>query len=97
MGDKGVKLDIGKIQYDLVPPEALKALAEVLTLGAIKYPAIDNWKFVDNAKSRYTSALMRHLEAWRAGEINDPESGLPHLSHVICNAAFLIGTEEKHK
>ena len=36
------------------------------------------------------AALLRHLMAYQAGEVNDPESGMPHLWHVATNAAFLV-------
>ena len=84
----GMKFDTGKLQYSLIPPETLSALAEVLTFGARKY-TIDGWKYVPDAKRRYMNALFRHLEAFRAGETHDPESGLHHLSHVLTNVAFL--------
>ena len=83
---EGMKFDTNKLQYRLIPPETTKALAEVLTYGAQKY-APDNWKYV--APDRYMDALFRHLEAYRSGEENDPESGLHHLAHVLTNVAFL--------
>ena len=84
----GMKFDNGKLLYSLIPPETTKALAEVLTYGAQKY-APNNWQLVENGEVRYLDALFRHLEAYRAGEQVDPESGLPHLSHVLTNVAFL--------
>lgn len=90
----GLKYDGGKLQYSLIPPVALRALAEVLTFGAIKY-APNSWQEVQEGERRYTDALMRHLEAYRDGETLDPESGLAHLKHLICNAAFLLHFEEQ--
>lgn len=84
----GLKFDDGKLMYSLIPPETLHALAEVLTFGAKKY-APNNWQLVENGETRYMDALFRHLEAFRSGEIKDPDSGLPHLSHVLANVAFL--------
>lgn len=85
----GLKYDDNKLRYTLIPPVALKGLAEVLTFGAAKYTP-DNWKYVDNGKVRYLDALYRHLEAYRSGEVLDPESGLSHLKHILTNAAFLL-------
>lgn len=85
---QGLKYDTGKLQYSLIPPETLKALASVLTFGAQKY-APDNWKLVEDGERRYLDALFRHLEAYRSGEKVDPESGLPHLSHALTNLAFI--------
>jgi len=91
--DSFMKFDTGKLRYSLIPPEATRALAEVLTYGAKKYKP-NNWKEVDDT-SRYTDALYRHLEAWRAGEANDPESGLSHLAHALTNVSFLLYFENK--
>jgi len=89
MPEQGVKYDGGKPRYALIPPGVLDPVVKVLTLGAEKYSG-DNWMRVDDCGRRYYSALMRHLEAWRSGESTDPESGLPHLAHVVCNAFFLL-------
>lgn len=82
-----MKFDTDKLRYDLIPPSSTKALAEVLTYGAKKYKP-NNWRQGD--KDRYIAAAMRHLEAWRAGEKTDEESGLPHLAHLMTNVAFLL-------
>lgn len=89
-----MKFDSGKLRYGLIPPEATKALAEVLTYGAKKYKP-NNWQQVDDP-TRYVDALYRHLEAWRAGEKHDKESGLLHLAHALTNIAFLIHFESEN-
>ena len=89
----GPKYDEGKLRYSLVPPVAMKGLAEVLTFGAKKY-APNSWQQVQNAEVRYLDALYRHLEAFRSGEKIDDESGLHHLKHALCNVAFLLHFEE---
>lgn len=83
-----MKFDGDKLRYDLIPPSTMKALAEVLTFGARKYKP-NNWKECADT-DRYIAALYRHLEAWRAGEEKDEESGMPHLWHAITNLAFLV-------
>ena len=89
----GVKFDYGKTRYDLVPVEAVAALASILTHGAEKY-GDRNWeKGMD--WSRPYGSLLRHLFAWWARENIDPESGKPHLWHAICNLAFLIAYEAR--
>lgn len=42
---------------------------------------------------RYRDALYRHWLDYLKGEECDQESGLPHLWHLACNAAFLIEME----
>lgn len=83
-----LKFDTGKIRYDLIPPEASKALAEVLTYGAKKYMP-NNWKKCEDT-DRYLAALIRHLEAHRMGELRDEASGMFHMAHVLTNTAFII-------
>ena len=84
---EGVKFDSGKLRMDLLPPDALEALGRILTDGADKYGA-RNWE-KGMAWSRPYAALQRHLLAWWGGQDVDPESGHPHLWHVLTNAVFL--------
>lgn len=83
-----MKFDGSKVRYDLVPPSAILAIAEVLTYGARKYKP-GNWRKTDDP-SRYVAAAMRHFERYRQGEEFDEESGLHHLAHCMTNLAFLI-------
>jgi len=94
MAEKGVKYDNDKLQYNLFPPIVLKGIVEILTFGAVKY-APDNWQIVPNAKQRYTDALYRHLEEWRAGNKYDEESGKNHLYHAACCIVFLAWFDEE--
>ena len=91
----GTKFDDGKTQMGLLLGDchaSIKAIADVLSFGARKY-APRGWRAV--AASRYLDAMYRHLNAWHAGEANDPESGLPHLAHVATNVVFLMELEGK--
>lgn len=83
-----LKFDAEKLRYDLIPPSAVKALAEVLTFGARKYKP-NNWKNCQDPE-RYLAALIRHVEAYRSGEELDADSGLPHLAHAMTNLSFLL-------
>lgn len=88
----GIKHDEEKIRMDLLPFEALEAVAEVLTHGAKKYT--DNgWQTVNNAERRYLGALLRHLTAHARGETRDRESGLLHAAHMATNALFILWFE----
>lgn len=89
LNKSGVKDDKEKLMYNLIPESSIEGLAEVLTMGAIKYTP-NGWKEVPNGTERYYAALMRHLLAFRKGEKIDPESGLHHLKHVLTNVAFLL-------
>jgi len=92
----GRKDDQDKIRLDLIEPEFIEGVGEVLTFGAKKYEA-DSWQNVEDAENRYYGAVMRHLVAYRKGEETDPESGLSHLKHAACNIMFLLHFEEETK
>lgn len=87
----GVKFDKGKLRYDLIVPESLQQLAEVMTGGAEKYDD-NSWQalFATDGKERYIAALMRHVESFRLGTVQDPETGLHPLAHAAANCFFLI-------
>jgi len=88
MSSDAKKNDQGKLRYDLIPPECLKELAHVYTLGSRKY-ADDNWKN-GLERHRIEAALMRHAEAARAGEARDPEDGQRHYASVAWCAFALM-------
>lgn len=90
----GKKNDEDKNRLDLIEPEFIEGVGEVLTFGAKKYEP-NNWQNVDDAQDRYYAALLRHLFAWRKGEKNDEESGLSHLKHAATNLMFLLHFEEE--
>lgn len=91
----GRKFDGGKLDYTLVPFEALDDIVEVLMFGAKKYDR-DNWRHVDNAMQRYTAAAFRHLTAYNKGEATDPETGISHLAHVGCCILFMLALEKQN-
>lgn len=87
------KADKGKMRPTLCPVGIIKAVTMIREYGCQKYGDPDNWKRVE--AGRYKEALYRHWLAYLEGEEVDEESGLPHLWHLACNAAFLIEMEEK--
>ncbi len=100
----GVKYDHGKTRLELIPPELLFSVGEVLTYGAKKYKD-RNWE-VGMHWSRVFGALMRHLWAWWGGRGPTPKSFLfgdldeetkfSHLWHAGCCLTFLIAYEERN-
>ena len=86
---KGVKYDVGKPEFSLLPPNALLEMVENLTFGAKKYSR-DNWYKVPDAKRRYFDAAMRHLWAWKMDERFDPENHLHHLAAAAVNVMFVL-------
>lgn len=87
--NQDAKADAGKPILTLVPPQIMFEIEDVREYGNNKYGDPDNWKNV--SPDRYWEALIRHVfAAWNDFRKVDPESGLKHLSHIACNAAFLL-------
>ena len=85
--EPGKKFDAGKPRLDLLPYSGLTMAAEVLEYGRKKYGK-NNWA-CGMSWSRPYAACLRHLMAWNNGENIDPESGLHHIGHALCNLLFL--------
>ncbi len=58
----------------------------VLAEGAEKYEAQG---YRDRDPEIFEAALARHVQARWRGEHIDPDSGRPHLAHIIANALIL--------
>jgi hypothetical protein len=83
----GARANGDKPSYEQVPLFALEGAARVLKFGASKYRR-GNWA-KGMSWSVVFDCLLRHMVAWQRGEELDPESGLPHLDHAMCNLLFL--------
>lgn len=93
MNDQEAKADAGKLELTLVPRQIIKEIARVRMYGTAKYGSPNNW--IKVSADRYRDAAFRHFLAY----LDDPggvdeESGLPHLSHLACNIAFLCEMEK---
>lgn len=101
-GDKGLRLNKGKIRYDLLEPFAIQEVAKVFTKGAEKY-AENNW--LQGMKwSKMRASLGRHLAAYDACEDFDYDptcadcvagtcsnhTGLYHIAQVAWNALGIL-------
>lgn len=97
---EGLRFDAGKPRYDLLPPEAMDALAMHFAVGARKY-ADRNWE-KGMSWGRCFASLMRHAWKWARGEEYDEETGSHHMICVAWNAFALfiyftrgIGTDDR--
>jgi len=90
--NQSAKYDAGKPRPTLVSTNLIRAVMAIREYGTAKYGSPNNWRSVE--PERYRDALYRHWLAYLDGERCDPESGLPHLWHLVCNAMFLIDMEE---
>lgn len=98
----GARYNEGKLRWGLMSWPALREVVRVLEFGAKKYAA---WNWTKGLSwSDCFNSLQRHMLAWYEGEDRDPETGLSHMAHVMCNAMFLMhfilfgtGTDDRPK
>lgn len=98
----GLRFNNGKLRWGLMSWPALREVVKVLEFGANKYAS---WNWTKGLSwSQCFDSLQRHLLAWYEGEDRDPETGLSHMAHVVCNAMFLMhfilfktGTDDRPK
>lgn len=94
MNNQDIKADAGKPQLTLVPRQIIFDIASVREYGLKKYGEKESWKRVEI--ERYRDSAFRHFMAYLDNPQGmDEESGLPHLSHLACNIAFLCELEKE--
>lgn len=86
--EQALRYNKGKLKWSLVDWKSLEPMVRVLEMGAEKY-APYNWT-KGMPVTEVSESLLRHMFAYLNGENTDPESGIEHLGHVMCNAMFLI-------
>lgn len=72
----------GKTPFSTIPTEVLAELGLVMLEGARKYGR-HNYRSAGVRASVYYDAALRHLARFWEGEDLDPDSGMPHLTHVM--------------
>lgn len=81
-------IQVGKGRFDLLPPRAIRRLAEHFENGAVKY-GDRNWeKGIPN--SRFIDSALRHLFKVLAGSIDED-----HLTAAVWNIMCIIENLEK--
>jgi hypothetical protein len=83
----GARYNDGKPDFSLIPLCTLEDEAQVWMYGREKYAAWNWAKGMD--WSVPLASILRHLAAFQRGQDTDPESGLPHLAHAMCNLRML--------
>lgn len=84
------KDDKGKLRWHLFPMSLMKPVVEIFEYGLQKYNEEGSWAKLEDGYRRYYDAFFRHLAAHESGEINDPESGYPHIQHCAWNALAML-------
>ena len=82
MGSKALKYDENKVDWSLIPVEAMEEVLKVFQYGERKYA---RWNFRNGFNSnRLIASCLRHVTSWQKGIDLDEETGLSHLSHAVC-------------
>lgn len=89
-GSKGQKL----ARFDLIPVAAQWELAETYGRGALKYEDPHNWRKGYNWSLSY-QAMVRHANAFWAGQSRDIKDGNHHLASVAWHAFALLTFERE--
>lgn len=87
--DTALRYNTGKPLLSMLDemPHALDGATKVLEFGAQKYARKNYQKGLP--LTQIYDSMRRHQLAWLNGEDLDPESGLPHVDHIVVNALFL--------
>jgi hypothetical protein len=85
------RFNADKVDYTLVPTDALTEEAKVWMAGEKKYGR-DNWQKLwgSDTVAVVLASLLRHAYAIQSGESHDAETGFQHAAHIRCNAAMLV-------
>lgn len=85
----GARRESVSYRYDLIPPEALEVLADVLGEGARKYSP-RNWE-QGLPVSNCINHMLAHLVEWQKGDVSEN-----HISHFLWNAMAAVVMSVRH-
>lgn len=93
----GLRHNTGKPRLDLnsLGIEVQKGEAAVWEYGLKKY-SLGNW-LKGMSWQESAASLCRHLDAFLNGQDLDPETGLPHVDHLICCAKIMSNSFHTRK
>lgn len=84
-----LRFNSGKVPYNLIPTHLLEPAAMVFQWYADQHEGDVWWWAKGMPWTKVIACMKRHLAAIERGEDIDPESGLPHIGHLMCNALML--------
>lgn len=104
--DKALRFNEGKPEYGYLPLDTLDGAARVMSYGKNKYSKGNFRKHYEDEMSplhsliRHVAALQRAMESddkdGTKGFLNDKESGLAHIHHVLTSAMILVQSMRNH-
>jgi hypothetical protein len=75
-------------RFDLLPPLALAAVAEVLKLGADNY---GEWTWTQAPPQHHLNKALVHCYAFLAGDVTEKDGEvIEHLRHAACRLLFTL-------
>jgi hypothetical protein len=90
---RAVKYDEGKLEWHLLPEDALEEVLKVFQYGKDKYGDF-NWLLEPGFDyTRLDNSGRRHGSKWRRGQDRDEESNLRELAHICANYLMLLTYE----
>lgn len=93
---KATKTQDGKTRLDLLPPDVLRGVSDVMAWGA-KKPDRSEWDWLHGTEwNRYYGAALRHINKFGDGRDVDDESKLSHLDHAIASLMILSAYYKRH-
>ena len=83
------------LSFNMLGKEVVEGEAKVWEFGANKY-ARANW-LKGMSWTGCADSLLRHVTALLNGEDLDPETGLPHVDHIVTSAKILSNSYHTRK
>ncbi len=93
------KYDDEKPAWHLVPWAEMEHVVKAMMTGSAKYEdhlyvEERNWLLCEEP-DRYFNSVVRHILAWRRGNTEDKDSGLPPLAHAVCCLLILMDLDRQ--
>lgn len=82
-----------KVPMSLVPGTTMAYLALGHMEGDLKYGR-SNWREAGVRALIYLDALYRHVEKYKAGEWEDPDTTVPHLANALTCLSIIVDAHE---
>lgn len=89
INEQGGSQSLLPYRFDLIDPQAIFALAEVLYQGAERHGE-DNWRKIPI--NDHLNHALAHIYAYMAGDEQDD-----HLGHAFCRMMFAVALERGNK